>query len=505
MRLSLTIASIILFYSVSFSQGIDIAAQAHQKEVLQSIEAISSKSLKSINDKYSKLTGTVEKQTENLLKRMQQREAKLQKKLQGIDSTKAKELFSENQNKYQELQTKLKSSVDKTIANPLTEYIPGIDSIKTLMKYLSGPIPPLSDLTPTLSKGEGVIQGGVLQKLQQIQAVSSQLQELQLRLQQANNIQNFIKERESTLKSALTNTGLAKELLGYNKEVVYYQQRLLEYKAMLHDKKKLEEKLLASVRNLPAFQNFMQKHSYLAQLFRLPDNYGTPQALAGLQTRASIQQQLQERLGSLSASEGGMNPQQYMQQQIGAAQQQMNVLKDKISKLGGGSSDMAMPDFKPNSQHTKPFLQRLEYGFNVQSEKSRFLLPSTSDLALTLGYKLNDKSVIGIGAAYKLGWGNGLNHIHFTNEGIGMRSYADIKLKGSIWISGGFEYNYLQRFNDFSYLKNIDVWQRSALMGLSKKYKVGKKEGKMQLLYDFLAAKQVPQGQALKFRVGWNF
>jgi hypothetical protein len=491
MRLRLTIWNLFIFFTVSYSQSMDTSMQTQQQNALQSTNNIPSKSLSYINDKYNKLTKAVETQSEKLLKRMQDKEASLQKKLKGIDSTKAKELFSETQNKYQELQTKLKSSVDKTIANPLTEYIPDIDSIQTLMKFLNQP--------------NTNIQGITGDKLQQILAVSGKLRELQARLQQANNIQSFIKEREATLKSALANTGLAKELLGYNKEVVYYQQRLTEYKAMLHDKKKLEEKLLATVRNLPAFQNFMQKHSYLAQLFRLPDNYGTPQALAGLQTRASIQQQLQERLGSLSASGGGMNPQQSMQQQIGAARQQMNVLKDKISKLGGGSSDMAMPDFKPNSQHTKSFLQRFEYGFNVQSEKSSYLLPITSDLALTLGYKLNDKSAIGIGAAYKLGWGNGLNPIHFTNEGIGLRSYSDIKLKGSIWISGGLEYNYLQRFNDFSYLKNIDVWQRSALMGLSKKYKVGKKEGKMQVLYDFLAQMQVPPGQALKFRMGWSF
>ncbi len=492
MRFVITLACTFLISVLSHAQGIDTTLQSQQKQLTQSIQNISSKSITSLTNQYNKVTNSVQSQSEKLLKRMQQKEATLQSKLQGVDSSKAKELFSQTQSKYQELQAKLTLSVNKTIAHPLTEYIPGIDSMQTLMRFLN---------QPNLN-----LQGITGDKLQQIQEVSSQLQELQARLQQANDIQSFIKEREATLKATLANTGFAKELLGYNKEVYYYQQRLTEYKAILHDKKKMEEKLLATVRNLPAFQNFMQKHSYLAFLFPTPENYGTPQALVGLQTRTLVQQQVQQRLGNTIASGGGgMNPQQYMQQQLGAAQQQMSVLKDKLNKLGGGSSDMTMPDFKPNSQHTKSFLQRFEYGFNIQSEKSRYLLPVTSDIALTAGYKLNDKSIIGIGASYKLGWGSGFSNIHFTSEGIGLRSYIDIKAKGSIWITGGFEYNYLQRFSNLNYLKNVDVWQRSVLMGISKKYKVGKKQGNMQILYDFLATKQIPAGQALKFRIGYTF
>jgi len=43
------------------------------------------------------------------------------------------------------------------------------------------------------------------------------------------------------------------------------------------------------------------------------------------------------------------------------------------------------------------------------------------------------------------------------------------------------------------------------LIGLSRKYKVGKKEGNMQLLYDFLYGRQTPPGTALKFRIGYTF
>lgn len=74
-----------------------------------------------------------------------------------------------------------------------------------------------------------------------------------------------------------------------------------------------------------------------------------------------------------------------------------------------------MPDCKPNTQKAKTFLQRA----NVQSQKTNRILPVTSDLAYTAGYKLNDKSVIGVGVSYKLGWGSGWQHITLTNQGMG--------------------------------------------------------------------------------------
>ncbi len=115
---------------------------------------------------------------------------------------------------------------------------------------------------------------------------------------------------------------------------------------------------MSLLNKLPAFTQFMKQNSELASLFRLPDNYGTPASLAGLQTRAQVQSQIQGQLAS-----AGPNAQQYSQQNLQAAQSQLNALKDKMNKLGNnGGGDMDMPDFKPNNQRTKSFWQRLEYG-----------------------------------------------------------------------------------------------------------------------------------------------
>jgi len=87
-----------------------------------------------------------------------------------------------------------------------------------------------------------------------------------------------------------------------------------------------------------------------------------------------------------------------------------------------------MPNFKPNSKKTKTFLKRIEFGSSFTSSHGTSLLPAMEDIGLTAGYRLNDKSIIGIGASYKMGLGKGWNHISISSQGIGVRGFADMKM-----------------------------------------------------------------------------
>ncbi|MBG9374984.1 hypothetical protein I5907_02005 [Panacibacter sp. DH6] len=446
---------------------------------VNTLTSIPGKSLEYIEKKYSRLSSTIQKQNEKVLQRMQEKEDKIRKKLAVTDSLKAAALFGKSEERYRSLKDKLQQKLK------LREYIPGLDTVATGLQFFSQSQMPVD--VDALKLDE----------------LSNSISDLQSRLQQANEIQTFVRLREKELKEQLMNTGLARELLSVNKEVFYYQQRLKEYKELLNDRKKLEKRLVTEVRRIPAFEKFMEKHSYLTALFPQPDNYGTVEALQGLQTRSSVQQMLQQSMGTTA-----LNPEQYIQQQMQTAQTALNDLKDKINKLGGseGNSDMTMPDFKPNNQKTKSFLERIEYGFNLQSSRTTNLLPATSDMAVTAGYKFSDKASAGLGVSYKIGWGSGLNSIKLTSQGVGLRSYVDVKAKGNLWITGGFEYNYMQEFKKLQELYNVSTWGKSALAGATKKIKIGKKrETKIQLLYDFLATRQIPQTQPLKFRIGYTF
>jgi hypothetical protein len=484
---------------------------------LQTPGSISEKSLSFINKKYTTLTADVNKKTATLLGDMQKKEAKLQAKLNGADSTKAQQLFAGANTNYQQLQAKLKAPLNRlqTTVNPLKQYIPGLDSISTLMHFLSG---------------NNALPAG---KLAQIQGISNQLQQLQGRLQQANEVQGYVQQREQFLKDQLSKYDVSGPLRGINQKVYYYQQQLQQIKSLINDKQQLEEAVFNKVRELPAFQNFMARYSILAQLFPMPGSPTMPSEnmLTGLQTREQIQNHLNSKLpteasgagttgsngigasgagatGEGTTGGGGTDPSQYMQQQLEQAQGQLNSLRDKLTQQAGGSSmngNMTVPDFSPNNQRTRSMLKRLIVGFNLQTEPSTTLLPAIGDIGFSLGYKISDKATIGTGISYKIGLPSGFSRGTFSSEGIGLRSFMDIKAKKSIWITGGYEYNYMQAFSKLSDLRHIDVWQKSALAGVTKKYKVGKKEGNVQLLYDFLYRQEVPQGKPFLFRVGYSF
>lgn len=468
-------------------------------DLFQRVSAMPAKAFGFLHKKYTGLTDDIDKQTLKLVQRMQRREEKLRKKLAQTDSAKAAQLFVGTGAKYRQLEAKLQSPVDVAAVTRLKQYIPGLDSMGTAMHFLSA-----NNSLPA-------------DKLAEVQGVSSQLQQLEGRMQQAGEAQDFVRQREQQLKDQLAQYNFGGQLLGINKQVYYYQQQLQQYKDLANDPEKLGEAVLSKLQQLPAFQSFWQKNSLLAQLFPMPQNYGTPAALTGLQTRAQVQSIIGQRLPAAAGGAGG-DPSQFLQQQLQQAQSQLNTLKDKLNQLGGGSGsgNMTMPDFAPNTQHNKSFLQRLTYGYNLQTSAATAQLPAISDLGLSVGYKLSDKATVGTGISYKLGLGRGFNHIAISNQGVGLRSYIDVKVPqpksrvlewaGNLWITGGYEYNYLQAFNGLRDLRqHIDVWQKSALLGVTKKYKIGKKEGNMQLLYDFLASREVPRGKQVVFRVGYGF
>ena len=438
-----------------------------------------SKLYQSINKKVLSLQRRLEEKSIKTLQRLQKQEGKLQKKLALKDSIAAKNLFTENG--YQKLATELQHPAS---VKQVKSYIPAFDSLKTSLKFLESS----KDIKSKLPIGFA----------DKIKNVNLNVAGLETKMQQAEEIKNYIKQRKQFLKEQLEKYGMLKEMKGLSKEAYYYQQQLNEYKAVLKDRKKIEERALTELKKLPAFNDFLKSNSMLSQLFPTPDNPVTPASLQGFQTRSGMQNQLQQRMGS---SAGSM---QQIQGQMQQAQGSMNELRDKLKQAGNTGGDMDMPDFKPNSQKTKTFLNRLEYGANVQTQRPNGFLPVTSDVALTVGYKLNDQAVVGVGASYKMGWGNGFNSIKISSQGVGLRTYLDYKLKAKFWITGGYEKNYQHEFSKLDMLKDLNNWQSSGLIGITKKYKLGKKTNNLQVLWDFLSYKQVPATQPFVFRVGFG-
>lgn len=472
---------------LTFIVNLSTTGYSQVKDSLLSLEQIAGPYTATVQKYAQNLNEKVDRGIQKQLYILYKAENKLNSRLQKLDSTKTNLFNNSATNNYEQYANNIEQKAKAlTSSNNLNNYIPQLDSLQTSLKFLD-----TKKLTDQLN---------TKQALQNIT-------ELQNKFQYAGAIQQVLKDKQQQYKNLLSKytdipNRLKNSLNNYTEKIYYYKQQIQEYKDQLKDPEKLQQKAMALLRELPAFQNFMKKNSFLASIFRTdnPTDINDP-SLAGLQRRTTVETQIQNQI-----SNGGPNASNVVQQNLQQAKEELSKLKDKLQQQSQ-AADLDMPDFKPNTRKTKPFLKRLEYGFNLQNTGGNSFLPNMSDIAITVGYKLNDKSVIGLGGSYKLGLGTGLNNIKLTGEGISLRSYIDYKLKGTFYISGGYEQQYLSRFDNVRIVfNNINAWKQSGLIGISKVQKIGKRrKAKLQLLYDFLYQQNNNTQKPIVFRVGYVF
>jgi hypothetical protein len=444
-----------------------------------------------VEKKYASIDKNLTKKTGKYLNKLKREERKFYKKLSGIDSGSAK-IVQSSSDAYEKFTNRITNKTGELKKVNLKEYSSRIDTLSTSLTFLNQ----YKDLQ------------------EKVKLPSEAMEKLKANFNKTGEVKAFIDERKQLMKDALAKythlpRGLQKQYDRINKTAYYYKAQVKEYREILEDPKKIETAAIQVLNQIPAFQKFMKENSQLASLFRLPDNAGSVQNLSGLQTRASVQNMIQNRIAS-----GGPNAMAQVQQNLSAAHTEMNILKEKLNQVANGGGDPDMPDFVPNNQKTKSFLKRMEYGLDVDFGKNNSFMPgSTAKIAASLGYKLSDKSLAGVGLGYNLGLGS-IEHISFSHQGVSLRSFLDWKPFGkgksgflsSLWVSGGYEMNHNAGFKNIEQLKNSNAWQRSALLGISKKYKISKKvKGEMKLLYDFLHREHIPKSNALVWRVGYKF
>jgi hypothetical protein len=406
-------------------------------------------------------------------------EDRLYKQLYKTDSTAARNLFA---NDPREQYSGMLGKIQRSGSDPVKlkgTYHPYLDSLQGILRFAK-PDPKVS-------------------------ASLQQLTAMQHKLQDADQASEFIRQRKELIKQYLSQYphlphGLKDTYDKYNRDLYYYNTQIREYKDLVDDPDKALKASLNALRKVPAFRSFMQQNSLLNGLFGSPQIPGAMPSIEGLATR----DQMQSVIGSQLAG-GGTNASSAVSNNIQRARQELNQLQDKMLANGAGANGTDLADnFTPNTQKSKPFLKRLEFGCNIQHAAATSSLPSISTIGLSAGYKFTDNISSGIGMAYQLGLGKDLNHIHPSNQGIGLRSYLNIRAKKSFWFTAGFEENYYHRFSNLQTLRNVNLWQESILAGVTKKIRIGKKENNVQLLYDVLATQQRPRTQPLKFRVGYK-
>ncbi len=454
--------------------------QAQTDSVLQQLQKIPIKYLEETEKKVEKYSNRLTNKTEKTLVKLSRWEDKIHTLLQKANPDAANRLFASNQLTFKSALIKYQQGKSVTEGYK-ARYDQYRDEMTTRIKYLE-------------NKKEFLDKKYLAPLAESKEKIAS----LEVGIQNTEAIQQFIKERrKQLLQEAMKYLGKNKYLTKINKESYYYLETIQNYKEIFSDNKKTEKVAMELLNKIPAFKKFFKENNALASILGRPTGSGSAINLSGLQTRVTLNNLIQNQI-----SAGGPNAREAFSKQMQLAQAELSKLKDKIEKAGGNRSG-ELPDFKPNNQKTKIFKQRIEYAFDMQPQKGTSYIPGALNIGANLGYKLNDKSLIGIGSSYKIGLGS-LQKIRLSNQGFGLRTFLDWKLKKQFYISSGYEINQVIIEPNTTLNSNlINKWQPSGLLGISKKYKVGKgRNGKIQVLWNFLSYQQVPISQPIIFRFG---
>lgn len=464
-----------------------------------------------VQSKTAELNQRLQRQTQKYLQQLQSEEARLEKKIFALDSGSAKTLFANSSQQYSQLLNKLQSDTGSAHLKLTGQYQPYTDSLQTALAFFQKNPQVLGQSTNTAIPGSPSLSPAT-----QAQLLSSitQLRALQAKMQDAGQIKAYMQQRKQVLSQYIAShtnvqTLLNKPFGSMQRTMYYYSAQVNQYRNTLNSPDQLEQRAMAMLSGLPSFGSFMKVHSQLSSVFSLPGGTSSPQVIAGLQTRGQVSDAVKGQMtAAASGSNQNNNSANTSANLPGNAQTQLAAYKAKLSQLGGGSSEIDAPNFRPNDQKTKSFLHRLQYGVDIQTTQGTYYFPTMTSLGLSLAYRLGHGNDIGIGAAMKIGWGTGFNHIAITGQGVGLRSFVDIHIKSSWSATGGFEYNYTQPFTEYQQIRQIQDWTKSGLIGVSKTVSMKSrllKQTNLSLLWDFLSYENVPRTEPLIFRIGYSF
>lgn len=410
---------------------------------------------------------------------------KVQSKLVYINPDAAQSLKVEIGNISEKLNEAIQSvkSADTELSNTrqmLIGYRSKADSFKTAFKFLASQLPETNKGTQTQLKrvGEYYAADDLLQLSEQL------------------------KEGYQLLYSYLVKFGLTIGNQYFSKEFSKISQLRAEIESLTSDPDKAMKRLLQLAYQQPTFAKFFEKNSQIASMFGIngtntnaASNGSIP--ITGLQGRTQISQTLaQYGLSTPTIPQNGVMPD---------LSSPFEALKQKILQVGiSGSQDLFTTTDKA-SHPRKAFFRHFELGINFQTNRSRNGFPARADMGISIGYKLNQQTVIGIGGAYKLGIGESIQKINLSNEGIELRSFADVKVKKSFWATAGYELHHYKAFRSIADISKYNLWQRSVLIGISKKIQLGsKKSAKMQILWEPLSFPANTISSPIKFRIGYQ-
>jgi hypothetical protein len=469
-----------LFFNLLLLNPFKVLAQEENVTIVKEGTKYLDLRIKSL-EKYNE---RLKKQQDKLLKKLRRKEAKLSSKLKATDSA-AYVRFQSQQLTYDSI-SKVSNPDSTELAKVSHRRNKVIDSLKGIQSFVK-------DNASKLTQADGGItnvgSSGV-----HTGSYTSDINKLQGELNYRQYINDLISQRTNNLKSLSSSSNIPM-LGGIQKEVFYGKAKMNVFKQIEEDPSKAEDVAYEYLQGSEGFDKAIAKATNPGsgmQSLAGNENADMLQQM-GYQTKGQVQANLQRKFG---ANLGNVS--QSMNQQV-------NQYQDKLKELNNAKQakqsfqqlrNTEKPAFKVNPMRGMPFWKRIDYQYNWQSTRATVNTPALLEMSVMAGYKQSKKLAYGLGLATSIGLGQSWSNIHFSFQGLGLRSYLTWQWQYGFGLYGGYERMYKQAVfvgNTASSSPsvvtdgphNTNNYSESILLGLTKSYHMNDKwNGQIQLLYD---------------------
>ncbi len=316
---------------------------------------------------------------------------------------------------------------------------------------------------------------------------------------ESNSDNAFIRQRKIILKNALQKyPELDDELLSFKKGAYYNLATFDELKQTFKDPTSIENNATKFLLADFYYRNFITANSDLSSFAKSFPKSGGSVAFSSMQTTIQTGDLMQHSIKNL-----GPDAKHILESNMAEMHSSLSKAKTQFSSLENLAD---LPEFKINPLKTKPFFERVKFGFDLHFSPGTLFVPVSGEFGVHAGYQISQRTIAGGTSFYRVGFGDGVRNIVWSHEGLSYGTYAEHNLKRIIFAYITFERKY---YYDVSYRnESLDksTWKNSLMAGFKLKTQNKKKRSYcVSLLYDFMHELQIPFTPALTYRVGWEF
>lgn len=362
----------------------------------------------------------------------------------------------------------------------LRSYFPLQDSLSTYFKFC---LQNKSDIKAVNEYDSST--SNLKNKLNQLITANSKLE------QQLSNLEN------QTKKIGIHSPKILRQLSECSSMLKEANNLCNNYEAALGNASAIENTILNQLKNSPVFGDFFSKHSGLAGMFGNSISMSRP--TGNFQSRNDLMQMIKNQFGSLPSAEN------LLKEGLSTAAKEIRKQKDSIEKSPRINSNFNKEKHKIK---IKPLFSFQANGVQANSLVS---MPKVFDIGAGFLIKIKERQLSGAAISYKLGVGENIEKIKFTNEGFGARCFLDWRLAQSsdkpklfnrIFITGLYELNYWKRFHSVSDIDNRRL-EKSLYAGLTKWTSFKDQSMALRILYKI--AGTVNTVQSFSCRLDFSF